>query len=242
MRCPACGGENPDGKRFCEDCGGPLAAACVAACGAQLGPDKRFCGDCGAPVGGAGRLGLAPMLPRVPYRPPVVKTRARPASGASARCCSSTSSGSRRSPRNATPRRSESCSPSTSSAPRRSSATTAGTVEKFIGDAVMAVWGAPVANEDDAERAVRAALEVVASVAELGDEAGVELAARGGRGHRRGRDHDRQGGRGHGARRHRQRRLEGAERRPARDRARRRGRPGAPPRGRSPSPRSAPST
>ena len=36
-----------------------------------------------------------------------------------------------------------------------------GTVEKFIGDAVMAVWGAPVANEDDAERSVRVALELV---------------------------------------------------------------------------------
>ncbi|MEO8510485.1 MAG: adenylate/guanylate cyclase domain-containing protein [Chloroflexota bacterium] len=39
-----------------------------------------------------------------------------------------------------------------------------GTVEKFIGDAVMAVWGAPTAHEDDAERAVRAALELVAAV------------------------------------------------------------------------------
>jgi AAA ATPase domain/Adenylate and Guanylate cyclase catalytic domain len=38
------------------------------------------------------------------------------------------------------------------------------TVEKFIGDAVMAVWGAPVAREDDAERAVRAALELVDAV------------------------------------------------------------------------------
>jgi class 3 adenylate cyclase/tetratricopeptide (TPR) repeat protein len=45
-----------------------------------------------------------------------------------------------------------------------------GQIEKFIGDAVMAVWGAPVAREDDAERAVRAALEVVEAVAALRDE------------------------------------------------------------------------
>ena len=43
-----------------------------------------------------------------------------------------------------------------------------GTVEKFIGDAVMAVWGAPTAHEDDAERAVRAALELVDAVRQLG--------------------------------------------------------------------------
>ncbi|HLF68676.1 MAG TPA: adenylate/guanylate cyclase domain-containing protein, partial [Gaiellaceae bacterium] len=56
-----------------------------------------------------------------------------------------------------------------------------GTVEKFIGDAVMAVWGTPVATEDDAERAVRAALDLVAAVSALGDEVGFsELRARAG--------------------------------------------------------------
>ena len=56
-----------------------------------------------------------------------------------------------------------------------------GTVEKFIGDAVMAVWGTPTATEDDAERAVRAALDLVAAVSALGDEVGApELSARAG--------------------------------------------------------------
>jgi class 3 adenylate cyclase len=56
-----------------------------------------------------------------------------------------------------------------------------GTVEKFIGDAVMAVWGTPTASEEDAERAIRAALDLVAAVATLGAEAGeTSLAARAG--------------------------------------------------------------
>ena len=44
-----------------------------------------------------------------------------------------------------------------------------GTVEKFIGDAVMAVFGAPVAHEDDPERAVRAALAIRDTLAEEGE-------------------------------------------------------------------------
>jgi class 3 adenylate cyclase/predicted ATPase len=56
-----------------------------------------------------------------------------------------------------------------------------GVVEKFIGDAVMAVWGTPAATEGDAERAVRAGLDLVTAVAQLGEDVGVPgLAARAG--------------------------------------------------------------
>jgi class 3 adenylate cyclase/tetratricopeptide (TPR) repeat protein len=53
-----------------------------------------------------------------------------------------------------------------------------GTLEKFIGDAVMAVFGAPVAHGDDAERAVRAALNVLEGIGELNRDHGLQLAAR----------------------------------------------------------------
>ncbi|HEX4678204.1 MAG TPA: AAA family ATPase [Gaiellaceae bacterium] len=51
-----------------------------------------------------------------------------------------------------------------------------GTVEKFVGDAVMAVFGAPISHEDDAERAVRAGLRVIEATGELGLEVRVAVA------------------------------------------------------------------
>jgi len=54
-----------------------------------------------------------------------------------------------------------------------------GTVEKFIGDAVMAVFGAPVAHEDDAERAVRASLRIIEAIDEMTEEGlGARLSVR----------------------------------------------------------------
>jgi len=54
-----------------------------------------------------------------------------------------------------------------------------GIVEKFIGDAVMAVWGVPTAHEDDAERAVRAGLELVTAITAIGEDVDVpDLAMR----------------------------------------------------------------
>jgi class 3 adenylate cyclase len=50
-----------------------------------------------------------------------------------------------------------------------------GTVEKFIGDAVMALFGAPVSHEDDPERAVRAALAIRDGVQEADGELGLQV-------------------------------------------------------------------
>jgi len=47
--CPSCGHENPDGVKFCQECGAQLGAAAAAcpSCGAQNPPGTRFCGSCG---------------------------------------------------------------------------------------------------------------------------------------------------------------------------------------------------
>ena len=49
-RCPACNAVPPPGARFCETCGGALAAFC-AACGKRMAPGARFCESCGARAG-----------------------------------------------------------------------------------------------------------------------------------------------------------------------------------------------
>jgi len=155
MRCPACGGETPDGKRFCKHCGGSLAAVCPA-CGAPLEADNRFCVDCGAAIS-----------------PAVSSLEAVEGPVAERRLCSVlfvdlvgfTSLAEGRDPEEVRELLSDYFERAAGVISRYG-----GTVEKFIGDAVMAVWGAPVAKEDDAERAVRTALEVIASVNELGAE------------------------------------------------------------------------
>jgi hypothetical protein len=47
MKCPRCGVDNPEGARFCEDCGDRLELACQS-CGQPVGAGKRFCRSCGA--------------------------------------------------------------------------------------------------------------------------------------------------------------------------------------------------
>ena len=164
MICSNCGAENPPDKRFCGDCGTPLAAGCPS-CGALNQPDKRFCGDCGTALApSASQLGAvtSAATPRIPGLAATVAER-RHVTVLFADLVGFTPFAEERDAeevRDTLTRYFELAS--------EIIARYGGTVEKFIGDAVMAVWGAPVAHEDDAERAVRAGLELVDSVRALG--------------------------------------------------------------------------
>jgi len=175
VRCPACGCENPDGNRFCEDCGRSLTAVC-SACGAQLGAGKRFCGACGAPVGTAVAAEAAATVPAQAAQPTQASPPATELRHVSVLFCDLvgfTPFSEKRDPEEVR----EVLSGYFDLA-RAIVARYGGVVQKFIGDAVMAVWGVPVTKEDDAERAVRAALELVSAVSAYGTEHGTELQAR----------------------------------------------------------------
>src|SRR5690242_1474384 len=169
MICPSCGTENVAGKKFCKECGTALAVAC-GSCGAALVGDEKFCSECGAPVTGAETGAPAAVAREAP------SSERRLVSVLFADLVGFTSLSESRDAeevRDLLSRYFDTC--------RRLIELYGGTVEKFIGDAVMAVWGTPVATEDDAERAVRAALDLVVAVSAMGQEVNAEnLRARAG--------------------------------------------------------------
>src|SRR5581483_10390563 len=147
MLCAACGHENRPGRRFCGSCGAELMIACPA-CGAANDPGDRFCGECGAALAAAAE----------PAAPPAAERRV--VSVLFADLVGFTTLSEARDPE-----RVRELLAQYFEAAREVIERHGGNLEKFIGDAVVAVWGAPVAQEDDAERAVRAALEIVDVVA-----------------------------------------------------------------------------
>jgi class 3 adenylate cyclase/tetratricopeptide (TPR) repeat protein len=167
MICGSCGAENAAGRKFCTGCGSSLAAVCPT-CGASLDGTEKFCGECGGP------LGVEAAAPEVQRAEPAAERKL--VSVLFADLVGFTALSEERDSedtRALLTRYFETC--------RRLIELYGGTVEKFIGDAVMAVWGTPTATEDDAERAVRAALDLVAAVTALGDEVGMpDLRARAG--------------------------------------------------------------
>jgi class 3 adenylate cyclase len=150
MTCPSCGTENRDGRKFCAECGGSLARVCPA-CGAANEPGERFCGECGTRL--ETDTAPAPAPPAAERR--LVSVLFADLVGFTA----ASEDRDAEETRELLSRYFDTC--------RTLIERYGGTVEKFIGDAVMAVWGTPVAQEDDAERAVRAALDLVAAVPHL---------------------------------------------------------------------------
>src|SRR3954451_20449120 len=153
--CSACGTENRTGRRFCAQCGAGLEVRC-SACGTSNDPGDRFCGECGATLGNGSAA--------TPSAPVAVAER-RLVSVLFADLVGFTTLSEHRDPEEVRELLSgyfDRC--------RTLIERYGGTVEKFIGDAVMAVWGTPVAREDDAERAVRAALSLTQAVAAMATE------------------------------------------------------------------------
>ena len=163
MVCSSCGTENEAGRKFCDACGTALLVACPA-CGANNRPGARFCGECATPLAaGATPAPSANRLSLVSEPPISPVAERRVVSILFADLVGFTTLAEGRDAEDTRDLLSRYFDLS-----REVIGRYGGTVEKFIGDAVMAVWGAPAAREDDAERAVRAALELVDRVKALG--------------------------------------------------------------------------
>ncbi len=169
MDCPNCGTAVVDRAKFCPECGTPLQRRC-AGCGHVLPVPAKFCEECGRPAG----VPAGSVPPPATVESPAAEL---PALGIPIE------SGGRRvvsvlfadlvgfTPLVAAedPELVREFLSGYFDVARTVVTRAGGVVEKFIGDAVMAVWGAQATSEDDAERAVRAGLELVAQVEAYGD-------------------------------------------------------------------------
>ncbi|HWH24366.1 MAG TPA: adenylate/guanylate cyclase domain-containing protein, partial [Candidatus Limnocylindria bacterium] len=160
--CPRCESAIQPGQKFCPECGLALAAVCPN-CATPYEGSPRFCAECGTQLsaGGAAAPAQATHPSAEPERAAQHAER-RHVSVLFADLVGFTTMSEEQDPEEVR----ELLSSYFDSA-REVIERYGGSVEKFIGDAVMAVWGAPVAQEDDAERAVRAALDLVDAARKL---------------------------------------------------------------------------
>ena len=171
MRCSKCGAENPEGKKFCGDCGAMMENRCPQ-CSADNAPGKRFCGDCGAALTATGTTTQSPSSSSTSQ--PTAETRvSSAASGAG-----TASDGERRhltvlfsdlvgSTEISAHLDAEDWREIAAQYQRTAAAAVTrfgGHVAKYLGDGLMVYFGWPEAHEDDAERAVRAGLALVDDV------------------------------------------------------------------------------
>jgi class 3 adenylate cyclase/tetratricopeptide (TPR) repeat protein len=150
MRCAACEHANPDSARFCAQCGASLARRCPA-CGAEVGATQRFCTGCGAGLGAA-----------------AAGNAGEDAERRQATVLFSDLSGYTALNEAFDPEEVEAIMQRVKDAANRVVEAHGGTVNQFVGDEIMVLFGIPVARRDDPVRAVRAALALHASIREIG--------------------------------------------------------------------------
>ena len=161
MKCEGCAFDAPADFSFCPKCGRKLAAHCPA-CGAEASSDFAFCPRCGNALGGqaAPSVAPAPAAAAAPARDAESDRRLATILFADLSGFTSISEG--LDPEDVRALQNDLLDTLRATLDRYDAF-----VEKFVGDAVMAVFGAPAAHEDDPERALRAALEMHESVAAL---------------------------------------------------------------------------
>jgi class 3 adenylate cyclase/tetratricopeptide (TPR) repeat protein len=171
--CSACATENPANARFCMSCGTALPRRCTG-CGEAIPDEARFCPACGTEQD---RRSVPRPAAPAPRAPAVPAEERRQVTVLFADLSGYTAVAERMDP--------ESVKAMVERCLRRLGQEVqqyGGTVDKYIGDNVMALFGAPVAHEDDAERAVRAALGMQAAMEEINADAqreyGVSFALR----------------------------------------------------------------
>jgi predicted ATPase/class 3 adenylate cyclase len=154
VSCPSCGTENPERARFCMSCGASLQRTCPS-CGAEAPPGAKFCIECGA-----GLQAEAAAPAPTPVRP--IRTaepaEALPEERRQVSVLFADLSGYTAFAEGMDP---EAVKTLLDRALRQLGSEVerfGGSIDKYIGDNVMGVFGAPVAHEDDPERAVRAGL------------------------------------------------------------------------------------
>jgi adenylate cyclase len=164
MRCPACDFENPADVRFCGSCGASLTPACPA-CGAENPAGFRFCGSCGASLVDPGSPSEPAVAPRVGERRRVTVLFAD--------LVGFSTLAEHLDPEELRTLMTDTFSELTEEVEARE-----GFVEKFIGDAIVAVFGAPVTHEDDPLRAVETGLAMLEIVRRRSEGAPAPLALR----------------------------------------------------------------
>jgi class 3 adenylate cyclase/tetratricopeptide (TPR) repeat protein len=170
--CANCTAENPPDAKFCVRCGNRMGCP---TCGAPMVPGARFCANCGTRLVGGDDAAVAAGGGGSTGGAAAPTTERRVVNVLFADLVGFTTLSASRDPETIRELQSRYFERT-----REIVARYGGIVEKFIGDAVMALWGAPTAHEDDAERAVRAALDLVEMVPVLGREMDVELQLRAG--------------------------------------------------------------